>query len=102
MPEEGRSYEGPSPDTVASLCHPWSMFRSPKNSTSNTNRPIIGPPLSAIRLKPDASGHAYQLSSMNRGCIFLPVWDHRPGERECRDDEGFFQTKIFHTIDAGK
>ena len=35
MPEEGRSYEGPSPDTIASLCAGW--IRSETDSKTSTS-----------------------------------------------------------------
>src|SRR5438094_8865680 len=73
MPEEGRSYEGPSPDTIASLCHPLSILSSPKNPKINSSRPIIDAPFSATQANPRSQlSHSYQLSIDALG--FRPVF----------------------------
>ena len=87
MLEEGQSEAGRSPATGASLCQPWSTFRSPKNSKSTTNRPIIDPPRSAIRLKPQCQWSRVSAIVKEPGFNCLP---------QCRSDGGILQTNIFY------
>src|SRR6266436_5716953 len=96
MPEEGRSYEGPSPDTIASLCQPLSILSSPKNPKINSSRPIIDAPFGATQANPRSQ--LSRVPALDR-CIgvspCLPGWDYRTGERECRGKEGFLKLIFF-------
>jgi hypothetical protein len=95
MPEEGRSYEGPSPYTVASSCHPLSILSSPKNTKENSNSPIITllSRTTAEAPVPDVTRTSFR--SMNRGFNGLPVRDHRTGEQSVEGAKQLFKLIFF-------